>query len=231
MHIGTVNKLAIHTVSKRRTLREGFGTRLAIFVRSEDLKFKVLNAIEHKGRVYGIYQDKELVGIYIFEKIDDYFIKTEDSGVQIGEKKIDFEDKWFGESKAAFRLNDQFLSNEISEHKAKIEEYIRTDLSEQIEWGQIAGIQWGEKLIYRKQIDKKGKGTNYIWGYLIGFALGIYLGWMLFDSFAMGICFGMMYASLWGGVALACSKTKTEWASFDFVNKKYTSKEEEDATK
>lgn len=227
MHIGTVNKLAIHTVSKRRALREGFGTRLAIFVKSEELKFKVLNAIEHKGRVYGIYQDKELVGIYIFEKMDDYFIKTEDSRVQIGEKKIDFEDKWFGESKAAFRLNDQFLSNEISEHKAKIEEYIRTDLSKQIEWGKIAGVQWGEELIYRKQIDKKGKGINYIWG-SIGFALGI----LLFDSFVMGVCFGMMYALLWGGVALSCSKTKTEWASFDFVNKKYTSKEEEaDATK
>lgn len=229
MHIGTVNKLKIYTVNKRRALREGFGTRLAAFMKPEDLKAKVLNVIEHKGRVYGIYQAKELIGIYIFERLDDYFVKTEDSGVQVGERKIDFEDQWIGESKAAFRLTDQLLPDEISEYEAKFEDCIRIDLSDQIEWGQIAGIEWGEALIYRKLLDKKGKGTNSVLGYLIGLALGMAVGLLLFDSLAMGICFGMMYALLWGGIA-SSSNTKREWASFDFVNKKYTLGEaEEDA--
>ncbi|MBD5156392.1 MAG: hypothetical protein HDT13_01960 [Butyrivibrio sp.] len=226
MVISTVNKYNTHTINKRRAEKEDFALLLSEITNVEEIKEKVRNSIENKGRVYGIYRKKELVGVYIFERLENYFVKNDDASVVIGGKKINFEGAWLGESSAAFRLTDKILRDEVREYEKKIEKDIRADLSEQISFGQIAGVEWGDELIYRRQLEKKSGGIGCIWGYIGGFALGMYMGWMLFKSFLMGLCFGVTYASLWGGVAIATSKSKTEWASYDFVNKEYHSENE-----
>lgn len=221
MHISTVNKYNTYTITKRRFEREGFGEGFVNATALQELKKKISIALENKGRIYGIYKKKELVGIYIFEKIDNYFVKTEGAGVTIGEKKIDFESVWFGESTAAFRLTEKILTDEIKKYEEKIEKDIKVDLGEQIISGQIAGIEWNNELMYRRQIDKKGRGSKYLLGYLGGFFLGLFMGWIIFDTLAMGLCFGACYASLWGSVGIAISSSKTVWASYDFINHEY----------
>lgn len=230
MLISTVKKYNTYTMDKKKLSKLQEETNLCK-VKDEEIKEKVGNVIDNKGLVYGIYRKKELVGIYIFERIEDYFVKNEDSKVVVGEKKVDFEAIWYGESTAAFKLTDKILLDEVKEFEEKIESDLRVDLSGRISSGQIAGIEWGEKLFYRKNVEKKGNVWKYAWGYIVGFLLGMMMGYLFFDSLALGICFGVSYASLWGAVSVSMSKSKAEWESFDFVNKKYQVESEEDAAK
>lgn len=56
---------------------------------------------------------------------------------------------------------------------------------------------------------------------------GQILGYLCFDSFALGICFGVSYAFLFGGV-ICSSASNFEWKEFNFVNEKF--KEKDDAS-
>jgi hypothetical protein len=261
MNIGTVKtdkenkKLSICTINKRRVSRESFEAGLSGLAdihtienqvmgetKSKTSGNLVLDVLENKGRAYGIYREKELVGIYIYERIEDFFVKVENTDSdEKSETKFkinnikeffkmtdddvsDFEDWLFGENKAIYRLVSHHLSDTAEEYKDKIEEYITADLKEQIEWGQIAGVLNGEKLIYRRSLDKKEKGaSSNALGYGAGFTIGTGFGWLVFHSISMGLLWGVCYAAI-GGLIFTNSATKQEWATFDFVNKKYVGK-------
>jgi hypothetical protein len=262
MNMGTVKtgkgnkKLSICTINKRRASRENFEVMLSALAGDELVKNNVihepnskatgnmvLDMLENKGRVYGIYQEKELVGIYLYERIEDFFVKVENTGsdekagtrFKINDIKeffkmtdddlSDFEDWVFGESKAIYRLVSHHLSDVAEEYKDEIQKYIVADLKEQIEWGQIAGVLNGEKLIYRRSLDKKSAAVNTL-GYGAGFTIGACFGWLVFDSISMGLLWGVCYASL-GGLIATNSISKQEWTTFDFVNKKYVGAEED----
>ena len=100
MIISTVKQFNINTMNKRRLNRPGFGERLSDLTDVDELREEIADTLEKKGRVYGIYEKKELVGVYIFERREDYFSKTE-SGVKLGDKEFDFDEFWYGESTAA----------------------------------------------------------------------------------------------------------------------------------
>ena len=127
MLISTVKKYNTYTMDKKKLSKLQEETNLCK-VKDEEIKEKVGNVIDNKGLVYGIYRKKELVGIYIFERIEDYFVKNEDSKVVVGEKKVDFEAIWYGESTAAFKLTDKILLDEVKEFEEKIESDLRVDL-------------------------------------------------------------------------------------------------------
>jgi hypothetical protein len=129
-----------------------------------------------------------------------------------------------GESKAIYRLVSNTLSDVAEEYKDEIEKCIVADLKEQIEWGQIAGVLNGGKLIYRRNLDKKSAAGNAL-GYGAGFMIGAIFGWLVFDSISMGLLWGVCYAAI-GGLLFTKSATKGEWTTFDFVNKKYVANEE-----
>lgn len=86
MFISTVKQYDTYTINKRRLNREGFGKRLTGNTDVDGLKKEIADVLEKKGRVYGIYEKKELVGIYIFERQEDYFSKCE-SCVKLGGKE------------------------------------------------------------------------------------------------------------------------------------------------
>lgn len=223
MLVSTVNKLNIYTVNKRRVEKDGFGAALSALVNPEELRDKVRKTMEHKGRVYGIYREKALVGIYIFERFDDFFVRGETTRIRMGDKEIDLDDTLFGENTAAFCLAGKYLLEEVKSSVTKIEKVVRGDLSEQIEWGQIAGFEFDGELVYRRNI-KQGKNTfgylsRYFSGYLLGFAIGMMFGWLAFDSLLWGIALGASQAVLWSSILT--TSTKTEEGTCDLVNEKY----------
>lgn len=222
MQIGTVRtdkKYIIHTLSKRRASRD-LSAGLSEMTNSDGFQSRVSEIIGNNGRVYGIYQDKTLVGIYLFERADDFFIKNESGKVGTSFSDISFEDIFLGESKAAYILKEHYMP-EDTELCKKAEECIHADMKEQIEWGQIGGVLWENKLIYRQNMDKsKTNASKAAAGYLMGFVIGIIFGWLLFDSIPLGLCFGVCFAGLFGGTAAVTGSRK--WAELDFINPKYT---------
>jgi hypothetical protein len=278
MNIGTVKTgkgtrgLRVCTISKKSASRADFQTGLtALETNAADNQgadtagimvsdSTVSEVLKNKGKVYGIYQEKTLVGIYVYERIEDFFVKVEHTdlskkskwGLKINavkdffnmtdedsvdfedsifnavkdffnmtdEDSVDFEDSIFGESKAIYRLVALRLSEVAEEYREQIEQYILADFKAEIEWGQIAGVLSGEKLIYRRNLDKSGKGDYGALGYAGGFVLGMIYGWLVFHNVALGALWGICFASA-GGLLLTTSATKQEWATFDFVNKDY----------
>lgn len=224
MNISTVKQFNTHTMNQRRLNRPEFGKRLSDITDVEVLKKEIAEILEKNGRVYGIYVKKDLVGVYIFEKQEDYFVKRE-SGVMLGDKEFDYEKFWYGTSTAAFRFKKAVCLEDMNECKEKIEKDISLDLKEQIEWGQVAGVEWNEELMYRKNLEKKP--SNSVWGYGVGYVLGFVMGWIIFDSISLGLCFGLLYACMWGGISVATA-SGAEIDTLDFVQKEEV---KEDATK
>lgn len=234
MVTGSVKKHKIRVITKRKVEKDTFGTGLEGVTDISILKEDVRRLIDEKGRVYGLYDKKKnLVAIYLFERINDFFVENGKSEIQIAGKKVDISDKWFGESKAAYRLVTSYLADVSDENRIAFENGIQSDLKEQIELGQIGGVQWKESILYRKNIDKS-VGNRYWMGYLLGGVVGFMFGYLLLDSVAMGICFGATYALL--GATMFSSKTGKEdrWnkidlhsligttdSGSDFVNPKY----------
>ncbi|MGN0153858.1 MAG: hypothetical protein ACI4A3_05365 [Lachnospiraceae bacterium] len=215
MTISTVKKYNIHTMNQRRLNRPEFGKRLSEITDVEALKKEIADILEKNGRVYGIYEKKELVGVYLFERREDYFVKK-DSGVKLGDKEFDFEKFWYGDSTAALQFKKAICIEDLDEYKEKIEKDIRFDLKDQIEWVQVAGVEWNEELMYRKNLQKPKSGA---WGYVVGYVMGFVMGWIIFDSIPMGLSFGLMYACMWGGISVA-SANGTEIDTLDFVQKR-----------
>lgn len=215
MVVGSIKKHNICIINKRRVERDNFGLGLEGVADISILKEKVKRTITNKGRVYGFYdKQKKLAAIYLFERADDFFVENGKSEIHIFGKTVDIGDKWFGESKAAYRYSECFLADISDEIKAEFEAAIEVDLKEQIEWGQIGGVEWDGRIIYRKNIDKSG-GNGYWIGYILGAIVGFMFGWLLFDSIIFGLCFAASYALLGGIVFSPNSDDKDKWNTID----------------
>ncbi|MGN0496424.1 MAG: hypothetical protein ACI4GW_09395 [Lachnospiraceae bacterium] len=222
MKNSTKKQFTIHIINKRRLERPEFGNLLSDVTDVVELKKEIAGILEKNGRVYGIYDKKELFGIYIFERREDYFVQR-DSGVKLGDKEFDYEKFWYGTSTAALQFKKAICLEDMNECKEKIEKDIRADLTEQIAWGQVAGVEWNGELMYRKNLEKKSGSS--VWGYAVGYVIGFVMGWIIFDSIPMGMSFGLLYACMWGGISVATANG-TEIDTLDFVKKREV---EEDA--
>lgn len=216
MIISTVKHFNTHTMNEKRLNRTRFGRTFSDITDIEELKKQIADALKKKGRVYGVYHKKELVGIYIFERIEDYFSVSE-SGVKLGANEFDFQKFWYGECTAALHFTKCVCSEEAAEYREKIEKDLREDLKEQIQFGQVAGVCWNDTLMYRRSLQKKKNAAlagSFLWG-IIGFAAG----WMLFDSIVMAISFACMYSLLFGGDGIVLA-SGTQIDELDFVQKR-----------
>ncbi|MDE6434465.1 MAG: hypothetical protein K2L07_09585 [Lachnospiraceae bacterium] len=212
MIISTVKQFNITTMNKRRLSRPGFGERLSDLTDVDELKEEIADTLEKKGRVYGIYEKKELVGVYIFERREDYFSKTE-SGVKLWDKEFGFDKFWYGESTAALHFKKYACLEEVEVYKEKIEKGLKGDLTDQIQLGQVAGVEWNDKLMYRTNLGKKSPQD---WTKTLAlFAIGFATGWMVYDSLLMAILFGC----IWGSVGVSIVE-KAQMDTLDFINKR-----------
>lgn len=230
MKLGTVNmeqKISVVLLNKRRAERENFSSDLKKLSGDMDISRQVFKSLEQKGRGYGIYQNKDLIGLYIFEWLEDFFVEYNSKEVETDQNSdvanfMDELQKVFKAGKAAYRLIFHHLLEAAVSSQDKIDELIQKDIKEQMEWGQVSGIVWDDMLIYRNTLDKKTRNGSSAAGYAMGFVLGMVMGWLLFDSVLLGLCFAPVYAGLFGGIIFSSSSKKQEWKTYEFVNKKYT---------
>ena len=220
MIISAVKQFNTYTVNNRRLNRAGFGERLSDITDVDELKREIADTLEKKGRVYGIYKKKELVGVYIFERWEDYFSKCK-SGIKLGGKEFDFDKFWYGTSTEALYFKKCVYVEEIEDYKEKIEKDLKVDLTDQIQIGQVAGVEWNNKLMYRKNLQKK---SNQDWiKILFWFAMGFVMGLTIFHEFYMALLLGGMWGSVGGAIV-----EDAQMGTLDFINKREV---EENATK
>ena len=194
MTISTVKQFHTCTMSKGKLAKLKLEEGLSEVTDAEELKKEIADLLEHNGRVYGIYRRKELVGVYLYERQEDYFIKT-DSGVILGGREFDFDKFWYGTGTAALVYVKSVCSEELGECREKIEKDLRIDLK-----------------------DEKNKVGGVVPGYLLGFAIGFALGYVTMDSLTLGICFGASFACLWGSCGVALARG-TEIDTLDFIRR------------
>lgn len=221
MHFETVKmenkeKIKLYTINAKRAKREGFASKISEKL-GDDLQKKALDAINTKGRVLGFYKDKELIGLYIFERVENFFVKTEDSKINVAGMKVDLNAKWIsGANMAAYRDVVLYYPEEYIAYKEKVDDKVREYFSDQISMGNVTGVVWGEKLSY--SLNVADKDENFNWGgYLMGFACGFVVGNLLFNSLPLGIIYGCAFALIFGGTAH--SESEVEWKDFNFINK------------
>ena len=156
MEIGTVKadkKLKIYTIKGKRVDREDFqlGAHVGEIVPEEasveNIKKAVDKALASNGKVCGIYQEKKLVGIYVFERIEDYFIEAGETEAMAGERRMESQEavrklkEIFEDSKAAMKLILWYLSDALSDQKNKIEDMIRNYMKGCMSDGFWAGLE------------------------------------------------------------------------------------------
>lgn len=219
MMIDTVKDYNIYTINEKRLKRPDFGENLKDMVDITELKELIAATISAQGRVYGINKKKELIGVYIFEKTENYFVTEEGSTVKLGAHEVDFDKFWYGSCTAAFCFKKRICLDELKEYTEQIEKKLKADLTSQIIYGNVAGVEWNDQLMYRKHLkEKQDKGITASIGYISGFALGFIFGWIIFDEWYMGLCFGVSYSMLWGGCGIAIAN-KSEIDTLNFLNK------------
>lgn len=245
MEIGTVKadkKLKIYTIKGKRVDREDFrlgahvGEEVPIEASGKNIKNAVDKALASNGKVCGIYQEKKLVGIYVFDRIEDYFIEAGETEAMAGERRMESQEavrklkEIFEDSKAAMKLILWYLPDALSDQKNKIEDMIRNYMKGCMSDGLWAGIEWGDELIYKKDLDPKEK-KKVASGYLLGAVVGFAVGWMAMDNIGIGVCYAVIFGNLYGNMIFGGVKNKKVWETFAFVNPKYHDGEENhDAT-
>ena len=240
MEIGTVKadkKLKIYTIKGKRVDREDFrlgahvGEEVPIEASGKNIKNAVDKALASNGKVCGIYQEKKLVGIYVFERIEDYFIEAGKNEAMAGERRMESQEavrklkEIFEDSKAAMKLILWYLPDALSDQKNKIEDMIRNYMKGCMSDGFWAGIEWGDELVYKKNMDPKEK-KNVAFGYLLGAVVGFAVGWLAMDNITFGICYAVIFSNLYGNMIFGGEKNKKVWETFVFVNPKYHDGEE-----
>lgn len=223
MLISTVKEYDIYTVNEKRLAKPGFGDRLKDITDVERLEDEITGILAGNGRVYGIYKKKELVGVYLFEKVEDYFVKDEYPVIKLGKKEFDFEKFWYGSNTEAYVFRRSVCLDEMRDIEERIKKDIKIDLSDRIQLGIVAGVAWEDQLMYRKNVEEKANG---ILGVIGGFAIGCAIGMMIFQDW-IGIGLGFLYAAILGGAKIVFAK-RSEVDTLDFIRK---SEDCEDAVK
>ncbi|MCM1157954.1 MAG: hypothetical protein NC300_10730 [Bacteroidales bacterium] len=195
--------------------RLGFGERLSGITDVGELKEEIADVLAENGRAYGIYEEKELVGVYLFEKRENYFVKTK-TEIKLGDREFnldEFEEFWYGSSTAALVLKKCICLKEAEDGKEELEKDIKADLTDYIQiFGQVAGVEWNDKLLYQKRIKKE---SNRLLKMLGWFVVGAIMGWIIFEEAVMVVCMGF----LWGSLGLAGIEEGTQIDTLDFVRK------------
>ena len=189
--LGHMKGYEIKSISKRRANKEDFGSSLSQVVAQDTLKEEVLGALETKGKVYGLFKEKELAAIYIFEKI-----KTKESEIpylKLNVNKdniLEFITKGTAdevseeEVKEAAPVNDKetnvyrFVGKYSQPTDEKViedfEKMIRAELKEMILWGEVTAVIWGEDVLVIKKIKTEGKG--FVSAIPLGMGFGLAIG-------------------------------------------------------
>ncbi len=198
---GYIKGHEIKTISKRRALKEDFG--------SEIRREKVLKAIAEKGKAFGLYKKKELVACYVFERQ-----KVKESDVPYPRYDLSKDNVWefvtnknlegnvdVSEIVASdkevymYYLTEQYIKNLDEEIKEQFEKDLLVEFKELLFMEEVGAVVWNDRILAPKMI-KVGK-TGYISALPLGFSIGMLFG-IVFDELAIGVALGVAWAMAFG---------------------------------
>lgn len=205
--------------------KKGDFSKLASFENPEELKAEAVETVKNGGKVFAVLEKKELVGIWIFKKEENYFVSKEEY-VAIGDKKFDVQKFWFGDNSSALVLTKKYLPNMETATEEKMNKHITDTVKLYVSEGQYAGTVIGETLYFRKDIRGTKDSNKVLFSYGCGFLFGFVLGYIIFHEWWMGICFGCCYMTLFGASSL--SQVKVNGAGEFDLNKAVDDKDDDD---
>ena len=184
MGIGYVKGYDIITVSKKKAEKITLSEEFSEAVNSEELRAKMLDALESGGRVYALRRKKKIYACCIFrktkKKAEDFMAK--DKAEKYKDKELD-----------VYELIYEYRPAETDGLSEEIKKNFLADIKEQAAFYDVKAIIWGGDY-YVPEMEFGGKNYS---GFLIGLSLGILFG-MMFDNIALGICFGVAFSQLFG---------------------------------
>ena len=210
--LGHMKGYEIKSISKRRANKEDFGSSLSQVVAQDTLKEEVLGALETKGKVYGLFKEKELAAIYIFEKI-----KTKESEIpylklnvnkdnilefitkgtadEVGEEEVKEAASVNDKETNVYRFVGKYSQPTDEKVIEDFEKMIKAELKEMILWGEVTAVIWGEDVLVIKKIKTEGKG--FVSAIPLGMGFGLAIGIAL-KNVGLGIALGMLWTMAFG---------------------------------
>ena len=151
-------------------------------------------ALKHKGKVWGIYRDKELQGYYIFVRED---VLLSDL---LGEEKTNEEETIEGKTnkpEPIYRLCNEYVGEIDEKELTFLEKNLQEQLKEILQWGTIKAVIWDDKTMTVDTANQNGTGMG-LW-IPIGMMMGVSFG-TIFDNLAMGISLGLLWGVVFGNI-------------------------------
>ena len=214
--IGYIKGYEIKTISKHKAKKDNFGVSMGNVVQADILRQCVLDALASGGKVYGIFQKKEMKACYIFakEKIAEADFRAPqidlslDNAWEFLTRGTTSEEVKWGDNPSEkkviiYRLMNQFVTSECEAVIPKFEKAILAELKELMLWGEIKGAIWNEKVLVNKRVNVGGFGS--IGGIPFGLAIGVAFG-ILFDNLAIGISLGVLWGLAMGTIFTSTKK-------------------------
>lgn len=170
---------------------------------AEHLKEEMTAILQEKGRVYLCYLKKEYVGYVLIEKTTARLspvYASEQEVVHLGESVDNTENTENTETTESkevpvYRLRRCVLLPGYEEHLPKVQEYLVAELKEMSVFEGCEAVIWEEE-IYQQRKVKVGSAVWFA-GPFFGICMAILWG-IVFDNFALGICFGVCFGSMMG---------------------------------
>ena len=184
MGFGYVKGYDIITVSKKKAEKITLSEELSEAVDAEELRAKMLGALESGGRVYALSRKKKIYACCIFrktkKKAEDFM--AEDKAEKYKDKELD-----------VYELIYEYRPAETDGLSEEVKKNFLADIKEQAAIYDIKAIIWGGDY-YVPETEIGGKNYS---GFLMGLSLGILFG-IMFDNLILGICFGVAFSQLFG---------------------------------
>ncbi len=181
---------------------------------SDNLHNKILEAIDNKGKVFGIRKDKQFVAIWIFSYDAAYFERVDLNAEVKAEEKADYEKTAkmiFSDRKAALVLTDFIILDEVSFVEDVYHDLLLTYVKDSLELEDIGGVEYKDELYYRRYLKiKHGKFESVL---LILSVVGMYVsgflfGRLLFDDIIFGFLYGFLAVFVWFPVFHSIKKSE-----------------------
>ena len=183
----------IKVISKGMVKKAAFGEAIKAVTDTTALQEKMQKALDTKGKVYGLYYKKDLMGYYIFTKET---LKKEQIEYSFKESVFALSNNKKDEIEV-YRLVESYMLPECEGMREGFENDIKTELKEYMVLYEVKAVVWnGEALVLE---EKKGSGFGGLGGIGIALLFGITYG-MIFDNLALGICLGMMWGVCFGTI-------------------------------
>lgn len=133
------------------------------------------------GMVFAIVKKKIIYGLYLF--------------------KIEKND----ETSSLKNIKTVYSDEVSSETREKYDEHILCLAKEFVSYQDFEKVILNDKVV---QLDSKKNKKEKTLALAGGFALGFVLGWVIFDEFYMGICFGAIFAPAFSGLDVVVQKKR-----------------------